>query len=309
MVNSVFSNDCPICHSENNQAWIICEDSQRLNRCNDCGLGYLAPYPTPIGDLYKDYGDYITQLPSSYFENRLRVSAKKRAIFTLIKMMLGKDARLLDYGGGAGLFVGVARKLGIKNSYLFEPSENFRRAAIERVGIEASHVVDDISKLQGQFDFVSMLDVIEHLPQEKLHFFLTELTAKMTLGGYLFGETPNRRSWNLMIFGQEDPVIAPPSHLTYFTKRSLHKILSMHGFKRKVLVTWGVSHNSFFRKSKFSPSFVEQPQTKLQGIFALVIRGLFKISGPASFLANAGYQIIFLYKLEQRKPAEPSREH
>jgi hypothetical protein len=293
--------DCPICFGKNHDKWLVCDDDQILECCIDCDLGYLVPYPAQIDDLYQDYGDHVTKLPAQYFESRLKVSFKKSIIFSIIKKTLGHDTNLLDYGGGAGFFMSAAQKSGIQNSYLFEPSENFRRAAIEKVGIDKSYVTDDLSKLTVNFNFVSMLDVIEHLPQEKIHTLLSELTMKMELGGYLFGETPNRTSLNLRIFGTKDPVICPPSHLLYFTKKSLDKVLQDHGFEKKILTTVGLSTNSFFRKSRFVPSKIEQPHTLPQRLFSYFIKLVFKFFGFVAFLSGTGYQIVFLYQLKDKK--------
>lgn len=293
--------DCPICEGQNYENWLVCDDGQTLDCCKDCGVGYLTPYPTQIDDLYQDYGDHITKLPAKYFESRLKPSFKKSILFSLIKKTLGQDINLLDYGGGAGFFMNAAQKSGIKNSYLFEPSENFRRTAIDKVGIAENCVTEDLSKLKVKFKFVSMLDVIEHLPQEKIHALLTQLTTQMELGGYLFGETPNKLSLNLRMFGTKDPVICPPSHLLYFTKKSLDKLLQEHGFEKKILFTMGISTNSFFRKGRFEPSFVEQPKSFLQKLSSYFIKILFKLFGFLAALTGTGYQIIFLYQLKDKK--------
>ncbi len=291
---------CPICDSKNYKQWLVYDDGQILKRCIDCEIGYLAPYPTQIENLYQDYGDHITKLPSKYFENRLKIGLKKSIVFSLIKKTLGNEINLLDYGGGAGFFMSAAQKSGIQNSYLFEPSENFRRTAIEKVGIDKNYVTEDLSKLKVKFKFVSMLDVIEHLPQDKIHILLKELTSQMEPGGYLFGETPSRLSLNLRMFGTKDPVICPPSHLLYFTKKSLDKLLQEHGFEKKILFTIGVSTNSFFRKSRFEPSFVEQPKSLVQKLISYCIKILFKFFGLLAALTGTGYQIIFLYQFKNK---------
>ena len=295
------THDCPVCEGLNHKGWLVSDDGQMLECCKDCGLGYLVPYPSQIDNLYQDYGDHITKLPAKYFESRLRTSFKKSILFSLIKMTLGQNINLLDYGGGAGFFMSAAKKSGINNSYLFEPSENFRRAAIERIGIDKTYVTDDLSKLKVKFDFISMLDVIEHLPQEKIHTLLAALTTQMRPGGYLFGETPNKVSLNVRIFGTKDPVVCPPSHLLYFTKKSLDRLLQDHGFEKKILFTMGLSTNSFFRKSRFVPSKIEQPQTVAQRLFSYFVKFLFKCFGFFTLLTGTGYQIIFLYQLKGKK--------
>tara|TARA_B100001027_G_scaffold216936_1_gene195249 strand:+ start:3483 stop:4430 length:948 start_codon:yes stop_codon:yes gene_type:complete len=292
--------NCPVCYSKNYAEWLVCGDGQVLKKCIDCGTGYLAPYPSQLEDFYQDYGEHITKLPPKYFESRLKIGLKKFVIFSLIKKVLGNEINLLDYGGGAGFFMRAAQKSCIQNSYLFEPSENFRRTAIEKVGISENFVTDDLSKFTVKFNFVSMLDVIEHLPQDKIHYLIKELKSKMQAGAYLFGETPNRLSINLRMFGTKDPVICPPSHLMYFTKKSLDKLLKEHGFEKKILFTMGVSTNSFFRNSKFEPSFVEQPKSFIQKLFSYFFKILFKFFSFLAALTGTGYQIIFLYQLNDK---------
>lgn len=299
-VSSYQNFSCPVCFSKDVKEWLVCDDGQVLMKCMDCGTGYHAPYPSKAENLYQDYGKHITKLPPKYFENRLKIGFKKSIIFLLIKSTLGNKINLLDYGGGAGFFMSAAHKSGLKNSYLFEPSENFRRTAIEKVGISKNFVTDDLSKLKVKFNFVSMLDVIEHLPQEKIHTLINELKSRMNAGAYLFGETPSRLSLNLRISGSKDPVICPPSHLLYFTKRSLDKLLKEHGFEKKILFTMGVSTNSFFRKKRFEPSFIEQPKSFVQKLFSYIIKFLFKLFGFLATLTGTGYQIIFLYKLKDK---------
>ena len=293
-------NHCPICRSKNHNEWLICEFGHILERCEDCGTGYLIPYPTDIADLYQDYGQHITSLPDAYFDSRLKIGIKKYMMFSVIKRLLGKNINLLDYGGGAGFFINTSQRMGIKNSYLFEPSENLRRTAIEKVGIKKENVTDDFSKLKIKFNFVAMLDVLEHLPQEKT-YPLEELKTHMKPGAFLFGQTPNRLSLNLKIFGSNDPVICPPSHLLYFTKKSLDMLLHEHGFEKKAIFSLGLSTNSFFRKNKYEPSFVEQPKSIGQRLLSISIKILFNFFGAIMFLTGNGYQIIFLYKLSEKK--------
>ena len=293
--------NCPICGSTNIKNWLICDDGQVLDCCKDCGTGYLTPYPTKISNLYQDYGEHITNLPDSYFNKRLKIGFKKYFAFFLIKRISGENIKLLDYGGGAGFFINSSQKLGIKNSYLFEPSENLRRTAIEKVGIKKNYVTDNLSKFKLKFNFVSMFDVIEHLPQERVHPLVQELKKHMEPGSYLFGQTPNRLSLNLKISRSKDPVISPPSHLIYFTKKSLDKLLRENGFEKKFLLTYGLSTNGFFRRNKFEPSFIEQPKSMFQKLISFFIKTFFKLLGIIMVFSGTGYQIVFLYKLGDKK--------
>lgn len=288
---------CPLCFSKSFQDWILHEEKDSLVECTNCGCGYLNPYPDLDEDLYENYGDYITALPKHYFKNRIKVSSAKYLFFKVLNLFVGKSKRILDYGGGAGFFVHSARAMGFKKSYVYDPSNNFRLAAIEKVGLPEEFVKSSISDMTFKFDFVSMLDVIEHLPEDKIHDLIIQLKTIMNPGGLLFGETPNKNSLNIKLFGEKDPVITPPSHLIYFTYKSLDQLLVSHGFKRKILFTKGISTNSFFRKEKFVPSFIEMPSGKKQKIISIITKLIFStISIPFS-LFGFGYQIVFVYKL------------
>ena len=95
-------------------------------------------------------------------------------------------------------------------------------------------------------------------------------------------------------------MICPPSHLLYFTKKSLDNLLREHGFEKRILFTLGVSSNSFLEKNRFEPSFVEQPKSLVQKLFSYLIKILFQLFGFLAALTGTGYQIIFLYQLKDK---------
>ena len=288
---------CPICFGANSKDWIYHEETTMIVTCQDCGCGYVSPYLNITEDSYSDYGDYLTTLSDNYFENRKRVSKQKWLFFSVLKLFKGTSIKVLDYGGGAGFFILSALKMGFEESFLFEPSKNFRRAAKERVGIAPDKVKESINEIDFKLDFVSMLDVIEHLPEDKIHQLLSELRAKLNKGAVLFGETPNKNSINILLHRERDPAISPPGHVLYFTKNSLDNLLRQHGFKRILLITKGFSTNSFFRSVKHEPSKVEMPVTKIEKLLSRIIKSLFGlISLPLSFF-GLGYHLVFIYKL------------
>ena len=292
---------CPICASSSSKIWLSLIDDIEIDECMSCGIGYVNPYLDVKVGYYEDYGDYITKLPNNYFKKRLRLNFTKSAFFSILGFMLGKNIKLLDYGGGAGFFLYAAKLKGFYNIFLLEPSKNFRRAAVDKVGLHKEQIFTSLNESPNEFDFVSMLDVIEHLPQKELSKLISELSTKMQRGGYLFGETPNKRSLNIFLFKSRDPVICPPSHVMYFTKNSLDFTLRKHGFKKVLLLTKGLSTNAFFRKEKFKPSYIEMPSTKTQKLFAKIVKLLFvALSVPLSFTGH-GYQIVFLYRYEGKK--------
>ena len=289
---------CPVCSSENSKDWIHYENTTMIVTCIECGCGYVSPYLNITEDSYVDYGEYLTSLPDSYFENRKRLSKQKLVFFSILKKLKGPAIKILDYGGGAGFFILSALKMGFKEAYLFEPSSKFRHAAIERVGIPQDKVKARLDEIDTKLDFVSMLDVIEHLPEDKIHQLLIELKTKLNSGAILFGETPNKGSLNIIIHGEKDPVVSPPGHVFYFTKKSLDKLLRQHGFKRVLLITKGFSSNSFFRKIKHKPSVVEMPKNRLEKLFSKTIKLIFAMLSIPISIFGFGYHLVFIYRLD-----------
>jgi hypothetical protein len=299
LVNNL-TQSCPICDCQKKKIWIEYSDEFQISECLSCGLGFVDPYLDINDDSYIDYGDYITKLSVDYFKNRNRVSKAKYAFFSVLKLLKSNKIRILDYGGGAGFFISSAIKMGFEESYLFEPSENFRKAAVEKVGLPSSRVKASFSDVDFKIDFVCMMDVIEHLPEANIHTLLDELTTQMADGAILFGETPNKNSFNIFLHGKRDPVVALPGHVLYFTKRSLDTLLKRHGFKKKFLFTKGFSHNSFFRSEKFRPSFVESPIGARQKILSKLIKLYFGIGSFILSPFGLGYHLIFAYELKKK---------
>ena len=292
---------CPICYCTDAKIWLSLHDGIEIDQCVYCGVGYVNPYLNISNNYYDDYGDYITKLPQNYFTKRLRLTFSKSIFFSVVSIFLGKKIRILDYGGGAGFFLNSAKLKGFFNIKLYEPSLNFRKAAVEKVGLHEDQILPSMAVSSEKYDFVSMLDVIEHLPQKDLSNIIAELCSHMRVGSYIFGETPNKKSLNITLFKERDPVICPPSHVLFFTKKSLDHLLREHGFRKVMLVTKGLSTNSFFRTEKFEPSFLEMPKTKMQRAFAIAIKLIFAILSVPLSLTGFGYQIVFLYRYEGRK--------
>lgn len=290
---------CKACGSNSLLEWINVDMHYKIARCHSCGLGVMQNKieSKRINVDYTDYGDHITQRDDDYFAERTRLSFAKRIFFELLKLVVNpRTAKVLDFGGGAGLFAKKCMKSGYEKVYLVEPSEKFRQTAISRVGLDHDKVYKDLSGLTGlDFDLVVMLDVIEHLPIDEIDSILNDLSKNMKRGGYLIGGTPNSNSINVRISGAKDPVVAPPSHVFYFTSKSLDLQLKKHGFRKVLNFTSGLSTNSFFRNQKFSPSWIELPSDNQRWV-AYLIKMLFKILALPATLLGMGYHINFLYK-------------
>lgn len=288
-------NSCPVCESSVTNRWIDYDAQFKINKCTCCKSAFMVS--DGFSDMnYHDYGGYLTERDDAYFLDRQKISLPKNIFFKLIGWKFGKDINILDFGGGAGFFAKSCLNAGFKNARLLEPSEKFREAAIKKLKLSEGSVGQNLDDFGGlKFQMVVMLDVIEHLPVRELHQILDKLTSSISAGGVLIGATPNIGSFNIMLHGVKDPVIAPPSHTIYFKRKALDKLLQKHGLKKRFLFTSGLSTNSFFRPDKLHPSWVELPNRK-QKIASLLVRCLFKILGFPLIFLGAGYHIYFVYQ-------------
>lgn len=299
-MNEIFSKKftCSSCASTKIIPWLSMEHYE-IVKCERCGLG-MSQEKNKVSVLevdYSNYGDHLEKRDDEYFKSRLNISYTKKIFFIILRIFFKPEkANILDFGGGAGFFAKSCSSQGYLNTYLVEPSDKLRGVAERRVKIDKKLIFKNIEEIPAiDFDLIVMLDVIEHLPIDKISSILDYLAKSTKPGGFLLGVTPNRTSFNIDVFKTKDPAIAPPNHTLYFTENSLDKMLKKHGFNKILCFTSGVSTNSFFRKSKFTPSWVEIPNSK-QIIFANIIKFIFNVLNIPAAIFGKGYHIYFLYK-------------
>lgn len=161
----------------------------RLDRCRSCGLIFqrFVGDETLLADLYGKWAPTVERLEDiPEFNTDLanpRTSRDGHELMTA-SAFLGRpirDLTVLDYGMGWGLWATIARRLGA-SSCGTELSEKMAADARRR-GVEL------LDKVQGEFDFVNVEQVIEHVT-EPLDL-LAELTAVLSRDGIIKLSLPN----------------------------------------------------------------------------------------------------------------------
>src|SRR5678815_4228821 len=109
----------------------------------------------------------------------------------------GKTA--LDVGCGAGLLAEPLARLGA-NVTAIDPTPELIEAARDHAagqGLDIDYRVSAIEDLDGIFDLVTSMEVIEHTadPQQ----FLKDLAGRLALNGLLMLSTPNATGWSKLI--------------------------------------------------------------------------------------------------------------
>ncbi len=159
--------------------------------CRVCGLIYADPLPIPssIDMHYKIPAEsywkeeYFAEDPS-YFKQELNT------LRSLMRMENGMQA--LDIGAGIGKAMKAMKHAGFSVTGL-EPSETFRRKAIENMGISPDSLKAGSAETtefpDDSFDFVTFGAVLEHLydPARALRNAVKWLKP----GGIIHAEVPN----------------------------------------------------------------------------------------------------------------------
>ncbi len=289
-------NNCVACGGNNLLVWANSVNEYTIFRCADCGCGQIISKDGQEVS-YDDYGSYITEDNTLFVENKRKIGLKKIIFFKILSYLIGLKSKMLDFGAGAGFFVKSCLDYGFENTYMLEPSKRFRSAAELKTGVPISRIFKDLDNVKEiDFKMIFMFDVIEHFNTKKVHYELAHIASKMKSGGYIIGMTPNFSSLNIRLHKDRDPAVAPPSHAFLFTRKSLDFILKKNGFKKIMSITYGFSNNSFFRKKKFEPSWLEKPTKKSQKVNSFLIRCLFAAMSPILSILGLGYHIIYIYE-------------
>jgi 2-polyprenyl-6-hydroxyphenyl methylase/3-demethylubiquinone-9 3-methyltransferase len=109
----------------------------------------------------------------------------------------GKTA--LDVGCGAGLLAEPLTRLGAKVTGLDASPELIvaARHHAAAVGLEIDYRAGELAALEGQFDLVTCMEVIEHVADPA--GFVPNLAARLAPGGLLIMSTPNATGWSKLL--------------------------------------------------------------------------------------------------------------
>ena len=109
----------------------------------------------------------------------------------------GKTA--LDVGCGAGLLAEPLARLGAQVTGLDASAAliNVAREHARQSGLEINYHDGDLAELEGQFDLVTCMEVIEHVADPAA--FVTALAGRLAPNGLLIMSTPNATGWSKLL--------------------------------------------------------------------------------------------------------------
>ncbi|MEY4992581.1 MAG: hypothetical protein RI948_1463 [Bacteroidota bacterium] len=218
---------CPICHFSDTQPIF----DNTLLKCQNCGHGWanLQLDHAYLQQLYaenyfkgEEYADYLAD------KEILQMNFSKRA--KQIAQSAPAPKYLLEIGCAYGFFYETIQQQFKDSHYQgYDISSDAIQYAKQHYGpyFSAENYLD-VANVQN-YDAVFMWDVIEHLADPGA--FLAKAQKECKPGAMLYLTTGDFGALLPRLQGKKWRMIHPPTHLHYFTKKSMTALLKKHGFE------------------------------------------------------------------------------
>ena len=171
------------------------------------------------GGEYTSYANEESALKSN-FERRLNDLGRYCGDFS--------SSRLFEIGSAYGFFLSAAqdRFRGVSGIEISIPASRIARDRFNLDVVTGDYL--DMPSDRHQPDLICLWDVIEHL--EKPDRYLRKASDEMAPGGVIALTTGDIGSLNARLRGRNWRLIHPPSHLHYFSKATISRLLDRTGF-------------------------------------------------------------------------------
>jgi len=207
-------------------------------RCTSCGLIYLNPR-LDAAERREHYEEIYSQDEiDRYLENQSTIATR---YYLYLVERYGVKGKLLDMGCGTGFLLKVARRRGWGGVGV-EYSENAVRYGRKHYHLDICHgAVMEARFERARFDAVTMINVIEHLPDPLSE--LQEVRRILKPQGVVLIRTPNfecHANLRSMRQGKQPTAGVTVEHLYYFTRETIQKMLKKVGFEVAKITTFNV---------------------------------------------------------------------
>lgn len=173
--------------------------------------------------------DYTIQYRQFHDDSEAHACGMAAYYWSLIEnfVLPDKGAKILDIGCGFGFALRALRNAGYLNiSGLEVSAEQGKVAKLAGFDVEVvENTMDWLQARSNQFDFVLLLDVLEHIPVKSQISLLQAVRASLTSRGRIVVQVPNADSLLAMRWRYDDF-----THYSSFTERSLRFALLNAGF-------------------------------------------------------------------------------
>jgi len=236
---------CNLCGHNRHELYVNVRGLKRtIEKCRQCGLVFSRQIDR--SSLTFDF-ENRQEREQKYCKMKFNAEEKGRHDETILKReeyirtlhfksrkdkidRYTKRGKLLDIGCGRGFF--LLNFVHSNFDYVgVEPRERISQEARRRLGTDKilCGTLREVKFPDGNFDVVTMINVIEHLPFPRQT--LAEVARIMKQGAVLLIETPNVNSLIPHLLGARWHAFLEPEHHYFFSKDTLTKMLNGTGFR------------------------------------------------------------------------------
>ncbi len=219
--------ECIVCGSKGQAASIYCG----ILRCGECGYVYADMQLTDqeLFELYKE--QFFTELEFSDYAADERFFRKNFCLrWKALKQFIDptRHRHLLEIGSAYGFFLDEVRNFfeSVQGLDITDAGVQYARNNFGLNVTQADFLSYDLGV--QKFDAVCMWDTIEHLraPNE----YVEKLASYTEPGALLAITTADADSVNARLRGRRWRMLHPPTHLHYFSAKTLNRLLDRYGF-------------------------------------------------------------------------------
>jgi 2-polyprenyl-3-methyl-5-hydroxy-6-metoxy-1,4-benzoquinol methylase len=218
---------CAACGSATLHACLFVVNQCRIWRCTACGLGHADVNHFDPETYYTD--DYFSgKHTDGYADYRGSERVLRREFANSLSFVrkFRQGGRLLDIGCAYGFFLKEAqRHFEVAGIEIAEHAAQTCREA----GLSVLSGMADAANLAsvGNFDVITLFDVIEHLPKPDQTLALCG--DRLLPGGVVVISTGDFGSIAARLFGARWRLMTPPQHLWFFTRESIRRMAAALG--------------------------------------------------------------------------------
>ncbi len=138
----------------------------------------------------------------------------------ILRTLVPKNAKVLDYGAGAGEFIKQMEE--DFQTFAYEPSPTTKKILQEK--LSTTKIVEDLELIENNsLDAITLWHVLEHI--EKPDFILNLFHQKLKQNGFLILALPNFQSYDAKHYKSFWAAYDVPRHLFHYSKKGIENLL------------------------------------------------------------------------------------